>query len=229
MGYPRRSRSADTEPPKPIDARATRRDISGNVTSEPGEKAYKGMHFGLDGKPISGTSLLTGGTVNFPRPAAPTGMVTGNPRVTFNRPGQVPTAVAAPGVVSAVPTATPAATGTPTFPKSRMTTGNPNVTFKGPEEMAADAAARRPAMTPEAKSNVFAAGRKATLATRPDIVTEGPTPVGAAGMKFPRSNTIVSPYGVASASPAKPAEDATMTAAAETGKGRFPKRKQPLI
>lgn len=160
MGFPRSAYTFREREPKPIDGRATRRDISGKVISEPGEKAYTGVHRGMSGEALSGTSLRTGARHEFPAPAG----------------GGFPKPLAT---------------------ESQMTTGNPRVTFKSPAQMAAESGAM-PKPTAAAKSAVFEAGRRATLATRPDLQAEaGPRPVGA-GTMFPRSRAIVSPHGMAS-------------------------------
>src|SRR4051812_1471002 len=103
---------------KMIDARAVRRDMSGNVISQPGESAFTGMHRDMSGNPTSGKLIGTGANVNFPRPGAGTG-----------------------GAYTAA--ATPASeSGAGRFPRpnasSRMTTGNADVHFQGADERLGD-------------------------------------------------------------------------------------------
>lgn len=148
---------------KRIDARATRLDISGNVISQPGERAYSNMHLGMDGTPLSGTENLTGSPTNFPPPKPAQNPAQTQPPQTTQASTQTPAGLASPEQlgqsailgqpakldaqtgIAANPAPTAAQTQQsqqPAYPRSGMTTGDPRVTFKSPQGVAEDQSAR---------------------------------------------------------------------------------------
>lgn len=182
MAYPRSARRREEMPQRPrIDARAARRDLNGNVISEPGEMAFTKMHRGMDGKPDSGESIGRGTTMQFP--ARKSGLDGLRPLADAPAPRQRPL----PDGGTMDTTTTPSG-----FPRSRMTTGNAGVEMRGAEERGAQ-------MAPAASRTAFPRpGTGANIMRQPDgspggLITAAPgggrdlsSVYGTGSLRFPQ-------------------------------------------
>ncbi len=182
MAYPRSARRREEMPQRPrIDARAARRDLNGNVISEPGEMAFTKMHRGMDGKPDSGESIGRGTTMQFPaRKSGLDGL-----RPLADAPAQRQGPLPDGGTMDT--TTTPSG-----FPRSRMTTGNAGVEMRGAEERGAQ-------MAPAASRTAFPRpGTGANIMRQPDgspggLITAAPgggrdlsSVYGTGSLRFPQ-------------------------------------------